>query len=114
MRDAGYQKSMKLANNPSCPVARVANIIGTRWTALVLRDLLLNDACRYQDLLESLVGIAPNTLSARLKMLEAEGLVQRRFYEDHPPRAEYMLTEKGRAIGPVIAAMRNYGENYSS
>jgi DNA-binding HxlR family transcriptional regulator len=96
-----------------CPVARTANVIGGRWTALILRDLLLNPSCRYQDLLDSLAGIAPNTLSARLKMLEADGIIERRFYERHPPRAEYVLTEKGRSIGPVIAAMRSWGERYA-
>ena len=79
---------MNKADAINCPVARAAAIVGSRWTALILRDLLLNPACRYQALLESLSGIAPNTLSDRLKMLEAQGIVERRFYEQHPPRAE--------------------------
>jgi DNA-binding HxlR family transcriptional regulator len=101
--------------NPTryCPVARTANILGMPWTALILRDLLLKGVSRYQELLDSLQGIAPNTLSERLKMLESHGIVERRFYEQHPPRAEYVLTAKGRELGPVIRAMRDWGEKHS-
>jgi DNA-binding HxlR family transcriptional regulator len=56
--------------------------------------------------------IAPNTLSERLKMLESHGIVERRLYEQHPPRAEYVLTPKGRELGPVIRAMREWGEKH--
>jgi DNA-binding HxlR family transcriptional regulator len=99
--------------NRSCPVARTAAIVGTPWTALILRDLFVNGACRYQGLLDSLAGIAPNTLSERLKLLEAHGIVERRFYEEHPPRAEYILTAKGRELGPVIRAMREWGTKHT-
>ncbi len=95
-----------------CPVTRSAKILGSRWTSQILRDLLLNDSRRFQQLQTSLVGIAPNTLSDRLKMLEAERIVERRFYEDHPPRAEYVLTERGRALGATIRAMRDWGNKY--
>lgn len=92
-----------------CPVARAAAIIGGRWTAGILRDLVHNGACRYQDLAQSLAGIPPGTLSGRLKMLEAEGIVVRRLYAQHPLRAEYVLTEKGRDLAPVLLAMRDWG-----
>jgi DNA-binding HxlR family transcriptional regulator len=95
-----------------CPVARTATILGTPWTALILRDLVLKGVCRYQELLEALEGIAPNTLSERLKMLELHGIVERRIYEQHPPRAEYVLTPKGRELGAVIRAMREWGERH--
>jgi DNA-binding HxlR family transcriptional regulator len=95
-----------------CPVARTASILGTPWTALILRDLLLKGVCRYQELLDALKGMAPNTLSDRLKMLESHGIVERRFYEEHPPRAEYVLTPKGRELGPVIRAMRDWGQKH--
>lgn len=95
-----------------CPVERAAKIVGNRWTALIMRDLLINPARRYQELQNSLTGIPPNTLSARLRMLEENGIVERRFYEQHPPRAEYKLTEKGRALGPVIGAMRDWGRKH--
>src|SRR5215471_9722075 len=88
--------------DPRCPVARTLEIIGERWTMLILRDLIIEGPRKFQDLLTSLSGISPNTLSARLKTLEDHGLVERRFYEDHPPRAEYVLTEKGRDLRPVL------------
>lgn len=92
-----------------CPVARTLDIIGERWTILLLRDLLLQGPRRFQDFQESLVGLAPNTLSARLKALEAHGLVVSRLYSEHPPRLEYLLTEKGKSLGPVLKALREWG-----
>ena len=80
---------------------------------MILRDLLMNGGVRrYQELIESLDGIAPNTLSDRLKTLEAAGVVERRFYGQHPPRAEYVLTELGHDLGRVVRAMRDFGEKY--
>lgn len=92
-----------------CPIARTLDIIGERWTILILRDLLVGGACKFQDFERSLVGISPNTLSARLKRLEEFGIVKRRFYEQHPPRAEYALTAKGRSLGPVLKALLEWG-----
>jgi len=96
-----------------CPVARALDMIGERWTILVLRDLLLQGPRRFQDFQESLAGVAPNTLSARLKALEAHGLITRRIYSDHPPRLEYQLTKKGKSLGPVLKALREWGQRYS-
>lgn len=92
-----------------CPVARTLDLIGERWTALILRDLLLHGPRRYQDFQESLEGIAPNTLAARLKDMEANGLVERKLYSERPPRLEYRLTDKGRSLGPVMRALREWG-----
>src|SRR5262249_17030538 len=61
----------------------------------------------------SLAGISPNTLSTRLKILEEAGLIQRRFYEQHPPRAQYLLTDKGPELGPVLRALRALGEKHT-
>jgi len=98
--------------NAGCPVAAALDIIGERWTLLVVRDLLRLGARRFQDLELSLSGVSPNTLSARLKRLEEAGIVERRFYEEHPPRAEYVLTKKGRALGPIVLALKKWGEKY--
>jgi len=92
-----------------CPVARTLDIIGDRWAILILRDLLLEGPRKFQDLEHSLVGISPNTLSARLKSLESALIVTRRVYEKHPPRMEYALTAKGRELGPVLKALRSWG-----
>lgn len=93
-----------------CPVARALDIIGDRWTILILRDLLLDGRRRFQDLQQSLEGISPNTLSERLKALLESGIVERHFYEEHPPRAEYLLTKKGRSVAPVLRALKEWGE----
>ena len=95
-----------------CPVARTLELIGERWTVLILRDLFLHGPRRYQDLQESLAA-APNTLSARLKDMEANGLVERKLYSEHPPRLEYHLTEKGRSLGPVMRSLRDWGRQHS-
>jgi len=94
--------------NQSCPVAKTLEVIGDRWTLLVVRDLL-SGARRFQDLLGTLPGIAPNILSVRLKLMEEHGLITRRFYSDHPPRAEYALTDKGRELGTVVGALAAWG-----
>ncbi len=96
------------------PVAYTLSVIGSSWTCLILRDLLQHGARRFQDLQDSLDGIAPTTLSERLRTLEQNGVVERRFYSMSPPRAEYVLTEKGRDLGPIVGAMRNWGRKYSS
>ena len=104
---------MPRPSDPYCPVARALNVVGERWSLLVLRDLVLHGPRRFQDLQSSLVGISPNTLSARLKTLEEAGVIERRFYDQHPPRAEYVLTEKGEALRPVVRALREWGEQHA-
>jgi len=71
----------------ACPVAKALEVVGDRWTLLMVRDLL-RGAQRFQDFLASLPGIAPTILSDRLKLMEEHGLVTRAFYSDHPPRSE--------------------------
>lgn len=96
----------------SCPVARALDVIGERWSMLILRDLFLHGPRRFQDFQDSLAGVAPNTLSARLKTLEAQGVIERRLYSEHPPRLEYQLTEKGKDLGPVLKALKKWGDQY--
>ena len=96
----------------SCPVARTLDLIGERWTILMLRDLFRHGPRRFQDFQESLTGVAPNTLSARLKDMEANGLIARRLYSEHPPRLEYHLTEKGKSLGSVVRALRDWGQRH--
>ncbi len=97
-----------------CPVARALDVVGERWTLLILRDLFRFGPRRFRDLEESLEGIAPNTLSARLQGLEKRGIVASRLYSAHPPRAEYLLTDKGRALGPVLKALKTWGERHGA
>jgi DNA-binding HxlR family transcriptional regulator len=96
-------------SNPDCPVACALDVIGEKWTLLILRDLSLHPSRRFQDFVESLKGCAPNTLSARLTALEEQGLIERRLYEQHPPRMEYVLTAQGREVRPVLKALKAWG-----
>jgi DNA-binding HxlR family transcriptional regulator len=98
----------KTSLDTSCPIARTLDIVGERWTLLIIRDLL-SGTKRFQDFQERLPGMAPNVLSARLKTLEAHGLVRRDFYSDHPPRASYTLTDRGRELGLVVLALGRWG-----
>ena len=106
------RSAVKSGYGQDCPVARTLDIVGERWTLLILRDLLREGPRKFQDFEDSLAGIGPNTLSARLKGLEEAGIVERRFYEQHPPHAEYVLTGKGRALAPVLVALKKWGEMY--
>ena len=94
-----------------CPVAKTLDLVGDRWTLLLVRDLL-GGTRRFQDLEASLPGIAPNILSDRLKLMEEHRLVRRRFYSDHPPRAAYDLTDKGRELGTVVGALAAWGSRH--
>ncbi len=95
-------------------MARALDVVGEKWTLLILRDLFRHESRRFQDFQTALTGIAPNTLSARLKSLEADGIICRRLYCQHPPRPEYMLTDKGRALGPILLALRDWGAHYAA
>jgi CheY-like chemotaxis protein len=94
--------TMEFAN--SAPAA-LEQVKSNPDPSLILSDINMPD---------SLDGIAPTTLSERLRTLEKNGVVERRFYSMSPPRAEYVLTEKGRDLGPIMGAMRNWGRKYSS
>ena len=95
-----------------CPVASTLDLVGDRWTLLIVRDLLKGDA-RFGELRRSVEGITSSVLSSRLKLLEAEGLVETRLYSDHPPRAEYFLTPKGHSLGVVVGALASWGERHT-
>jgi len=95
-----------------CPAAKTLDIVGDRWTLLIVRDLLTLGPRKYVELSASLKGIAPNILSDRLKLLEANGIVEREFYEEHPPRARYRLTKKGAELRTVLQALLQWGGKY--
>jgi DNA-binding HxlR family transcriptional regulator len=97
----------KTYNHP-CVIAQTLDVLGDRWTLLVLRDLMAG-LHRYNDILESCNGMSPNVLSDRLKRLEAHGLVNRDYYKELPPRVEYSLTEKGWTVRPILLALLDWG-----
>jgi DNA-binding HxlR family transcriptional regulator len=102
---------MGVVPNSDCPVCRTAEIVCGKWTMLVIRDLA-EGRSRFCELERSLEGISPRTLSLRLRALEEEGIVERRTYPEVPPRVEYALTEKGRALVPIVESMRAYGNEW--
>jgi len=95
----------------TCPVCATADIICGKWTILVIRDLA-EGRSRFCELERSLAGISPRTLSLRLRALEDEGMVERHTFAEVPPRVEYSLTDKGRALLPLIENMRSYGREW--
>ena len=95
----------------TCPVCATADIICGKWTILVIRDLAAGRT-RFCELERSLEGISPRTLSLRLRALEEEGMVERHTFPEVPPRVEYSLTAKGRALLPLIEDMRRYGREW--
>jgi DNA-binding HxlR family transcriptional regulator len=94
-----------------CPVCRTAEVISGKWTLLIIRDLA-DSPLRFCELERSLDGISPRTLSLRLRALEEERIVERQTYPEVPPRVTYALTDKGRALVPLIEDMRTYGRKW--
>lgn len=93
-----------------CPVARAQAIVGDRWTVVVLRELFMGNN-RFEQI-QAQAGATPQMVAARLKKLEADGLVERRPYSARPLRHEYFLTEMGAAFHPVLLALRAWGETW--
>src|ERR1700749_3135299 len=100
-----------MASSDTCPVGRTAEIVCGKWTLLLVRELA-DGRSRFCELERSLAGISPRTPSLRLRALEEEAIVERHTFPEVPPRVEYALTEKGRALLPIIDGMRSYGERW--
>ena len=107
----GSAQAEKSADEVVCGVCATAEVICSKWTVLVIRDLA-EGRSRFCELERSLAGISPRTLSLRLRALEEEGIVERRTYPEVPPRVEYSLTDKGKALLPLIDDMRHYGREW--
>jgi DNA-binding HxlR family transcriptional regulator len=97
--------------NHPCLIAQSLDVLGDRWTLLILRDLM-SGLHRFNDILQNCAGMSPNVLSARLKHLEERGLVLRTYYRERPPRVDYSLTEQGWAVRPILLAMIEWGRQY--
>jgi DNA-binding HxlR family transcriptional regulator len=102
---------MKSVHGAECAVAAAAELIGSKWTAVIVHDLS-EGARRFTELEHACPGISPRTLSERLHLLEHDGFVVRRSYAEVPPRVEYELTDKGEALLPIIEAMRTFGHSW--
>ena len=95
-----------------CAVACTLDVLGDRWSLLIVRDLLFAEQLRYADLAGIPEAIPTNTLADRLRRLEEAGIVARSRYSDRPPRYSYRLTAQGRALGPVLDAMATWGADH--
>ena len=104
-------RTMNPVHDATCSVAASAEIVGLKWTALIVHDLSEGPR-RFSELERACPGISPRTLSERLRLLESEDVLVRRSYAESPPRVEYELTAKGQALLPVIDAMRVFGRSW--
>jgi DNA-binding HxlR family transcriptional regulator len=102
MEMAGRTPQIPLSTRSRCPIANVLDLIGDRWTLLVVRDLLFFQKVRYKDFAASAERIPTNLLADRLRRLEAAGIVEKRAYQQRPVRHEYRLTQRGRDLLPVL------------
>ena len=96
---------------PACPVETTLMLIGSKWTVLILRDLIPGTK-RFGELRRSIGSVSQKVLTAQLRDMEVCGLVDRRVYAEVPPRVEYSLTELGRSLRPILDAMWAWGEAY--
>ena len=94
-----------------CPVRNVVARFGNKWALLVILGLSENEPIRYNELGRKIPDISSRVLSNTLRILEADGLVNRRFYQEVPPRVEYSLTETGRSLVPIIIKLTEWAQN---
>jgi DNA-binding HxlR family transcriptional regulator len=105
---AAEEGAPRKSYNQPCLIAQTLGVLGDRWTLLILRDLMAG-LHRYSDILENCAGMSPNVLADRLKRLEADGLVDRQYFRELPPRVEYTLTDKGWSVRPILLSMIEWG-----
>ncbi len=103
---------MSRTYDQQCPIACTLDLIGDRWTLLILRDLFF-ERTTFTELIAHSPGMPTKILSDRLKALEATGLIVRTIYSTHPLRADYHLTDQGRSLAPVMEAIVNWGMEYA-
>jgi len=98
---------------PLCPVETALLFIGDKWKILIIRDLLMGTK-RFGELRKSIAGISQKVLTANLRHMEENGLVNRKVYAEVPPRVEYSLTESGQSLNLILDAMWRWGEEYKA
>jgi DNA-binding HxlR family transcriptional regulator len=100
----------KALGGMGCSIAKALDVVGDPWTLLILRDALVG-VTRFADFSDRL-GIPRATLTSRLDMLCESGVMQRESYQDNPPRSAYVLTDKGRALSPVVISLMQWGDQW--
>jgi DNA-binding HxlR family transcriptional regulator len=104
-------KPAMLAGVRACPIADALDVIGDRWSLLVMREIGFG-VHRFNDI-QRHTGMPRDRLAARLRALEQAGIITRRPYSEHPPRHEYLATSAGQALIPVLQALRQWGEEHA-
>lgn len=110
--DSKSNKLTALEHRSTCPIARSLDLMGDRWTLLIMRDALFFERRTFADFSASKENIPTNLLSDRLKKLVAQGLLEKQPYQERPPRYEYVPTELGISLKPVLRAMKVFGEKH--
>lgn len=98
---------------PACPVATTVALIGSKWKLLIIRNLLARP-WRFNELKKDLEGISQKVLTDSLRSMKADGIITRTVYPEVPPRVEYVLTELGKSLKPILDSMRAWGEAYKA
>lgn len=101
----------EIKNLPACSVETTLILIGDKWKVLILRDLMPGTK-RFGELKKSLGSVSQKVLTAQLRDMEENGLVNRKVYPEVPPRVEYSLTDLGMSLKPVLDALQDWGEDY--
>lgn len=97
----------------ACPIETTFQLIGKKWTVLLIRDMT-RGLKRFNQFLASIAGLNPKTLAIRLKEMEKNGIIERKIIASSPVHTEYLLTEKGKALWPILDAMANYSTRWNS
>ena len=103
---------LPLGERSKCPIANALDVVGDRWTLLVVRDLLFFGKVRYNELLGSSEGIPTNILADRLRRLQECGIVEKKSYQTRPPRYEYRLTQRGADLLPILREMIGWANRH--
>jgi DNA-binding HxlR family transcriptional regulator len=109
MKNSTESKTEVALKRSTCPIANVLDLIGDKWSLLIVRDMLLFNKHRYGDFLAADEGIPTNILADRLKRLEENGLIEKSPYQHHPVRYEYHLTDKGKDLERLVQEMVRWG-----
>lgn len=104
---------MELENLPKCPVETTLCLIGDRWKILIIRDLL-NGTRRFGELKKACSGITQKVLTTKLRVMENDGLIIRKVFNETPPRVEYTLSDVGYSLAPVLNEMASWGTDYKT
>ncbi len=104
---------IKKEDLPACPVATTVQLIGSKWKILILRDLLQRP-WRFNELQRDLEGISQKVLTESLRSMEKDGIIERKIYDEVPPRVEYSLSEIGESMRPIIKSMETWGTQYKA